>query len=59
MTWTQTIALIAAIAGGAEAAAGRRAWEASMEAFRSEMRRLAERQARVEGALNTAAAGQQ
>ena len=89
MTWTQTIALIAAIAGGAasvivavaistghiqaqveaadrraiadraEAAADRRAWQASMEAFRSEMRRLAERQARVEGALNTAAAGRQ
>ena len=89
MTWTQTIALIAAIAGGAasvivavaistghiqaqgeaadrraiadraEAAADRRAWQVSMEAFRSEMRRLAERQARVEGALNTAAASRQ
>ena len=100
MTWTQTIALIAAIAGGAasvivavaistghiqaqveaadrravadraEAAADRRAWQASMdafrekadadrEAFRAEMRRLADRQARVEGALNTAAAGRQ
>ena len=107
MTWTQTIALIAAIVGGAasvivavaistghiqaqveaadaraladraEAAADRRAWQASMdafrdkadadreafraqaeadrEAFRGEVRRLSERQARVEGALSTAA----
>ena len=85
MTWTQTIALVAAIVGGAasvivavaistghiqaqveaadrraladraEAAADRRAWQASMEAFREEMRRLAERQAHVEGALSIAA----
>ena len=50
----------------AEAAADRRAWQATMdafrekadadrEAFRVEMRRLAERQAHVEGALSTAA----
>ncbi len=49
--------------------ADRRAWQASMdasrdkadrdrEAFRAEMQRLAERQAHVEGALSTAAAGQ-
>ena len=85
MTWTQTIALIAAIVGAAasvivavaistghiqaqveaadrraladraEAAADRRAWQTSMEAFREEMRRLAERQAHVEGALSIAA----
>ena len=51
----------------AQAAADRRAWQASMdasrdkadrdrEAFRAEMQRLAERQAHVEGALSTAAA---
>ncbi len=50
----------------AEAAADRRAWQASMDAFREkadadreafqeEMLRLAERQARVEGVLSTAA----
>ena len=49
----------------ATAAADRRAWQATMdafrekadadrEAFRAEMRRLAERQAHVEGALSTA-----
>ena len=54
----------------AEAAADRRAWQATMdafrekadadrEAFRAEMRRLAERQAHVEGALSTAAVGRQ
>ena len=53
----------------AQAAADRRSWQASMdawrdksdrdrEAFRAEMQRLAERQAHVEGALSTAAAGQ-
>ena len=42
----------------AQAAADRRAWQASMEAFQTEMRRLAERQAHVEGALSTATAGQ-
>ncbi len=41
-----------------QAAADRRAWQASMDAFQAEMRRLAERQAHVEGALSTAAAGQ-
>ena len=50
----------------AEAAADRRAWQATMDAFRTqaeadraafreEMRQLGERQARVEGALSTAA----
>jgi len=33
----------------AEAAADRRAWQASMDDFRADMRRLAERQAHVEG----------
>ena len=47
-----------AAADRAEAAADRRAWQASMDAFQTEMRRLAERQAHVEGALSTAAAGQ-
>ena len=42
----------------AKADADRRAWQASMDAFQAEMRRLAERQAHVEGALSTAAAGQ-
>ena len=111
MTWTQTIALVAAIVGGAasvivavaistghiqaqveaadrralafqaEAAADRREFqramdafrekadadrdafraqaEADREAFRGEVRRLRERQAHVEGALSTAAAGRQ
>ena len=47
-----------AAADRAEAAADRRAWQVSMDAFQTEMRRLAERQAHVEGALSTAAAGQ-
>ena len=42
----------------AQAAADRRVWQASMDAFQAEMQRLAERQAHVEGALSTAAAGQ-
>ena len=33
----------------AEAAQDRRAWQASMDTFRMEMQRLAERQSRVEG----------
>ena len=33
----------------AEAAQDRRAWQASMDTFRAEMQRLAERQSRVEG----------
>ena len=64
MMWTRTIALIAAIVIGAVAistghiqaqveAANRRA-NADRKAFRVEMHRLAERQARLEG-INTAA----
>ena len=36
----------------AEATADRRAHQAAMDTFRTEMRRLAERQARVEGTLS-------
>ena len=37
-----------------EAAADRRAWQQTMDAFREEMQRLAERQSIVEGRLDTA-----
>ena len=65
-----TLTLLVAIIGTGLALAGlimqgstrhdadMREFRRAMDAFRAEMQRLAERQARVEGALSTAAAGQ-